>query len=232
MKRSLINNTIETGIEFFEKHGFHLPPFAFYSAAEWLRKYKLCEEIFDRQLGWDITSFGTDDFENTGLLLFTLRNGSTKNDKYSRNYAEKIMMVLEKQLTPCHFHWEKSEDIINRGGGNLVIEIWQSNNSKKLSTQSFDVSLNGMVVHCQPGEKIILAPGESICLEPYSAHCFYGESGSGPVMVGEVSSINDDSNDNCFIADQPRFDQIIEDDKIKYFLASDLKGLYKEKNEH
>lgn len=215
-------------MEFFTQHGFILPPFAFYSAVQWHEKHECGQEISDLQLGWDITSFGTDDFEHTGLLLFTLRNGSTQDMKYPKTYAEKIMMVLERQLTPCHFHWHKREDIINRGGGNLILEVWQSDHTQKLSDRPFDVSIDGMTRHCRPGGKVVLHPGESICLEPYLAHCFYAEGGA--VMVGEVSSVNDDGCDNCFIAGQPRFDQIIEDEEIKYFLASDLKKLCGGKN--
>jgi len=222
MKRSLINKAIENGMDFFARNGFMLPPFSSYSVLDWKRKKVQCNEIFEQQLGWDITSFGTDDFERTGLLLFTLRNGAPEGGKYPKTYAEKIMMVLENQLTPCHFHWRKREDIINRGGGNLIIEMWQADDSGKLTEQPFEVSVDGMTRQCLPGEKLILHPGESICLDPYLAHCFYGEPGAGPVMVGEVSSVNDDSCDNCFIAGQPRFDSIIEDEEIKIPLASDL----------
>jgi D-lyxose ketol-isomerase len=194
-----------------------------------MEKYEYSKEIHDLQLGWDITSFGSDDFENTGLLLFTLRNGAI-NTEYPKTYAEKIMMALEHQLTPCHFHWKKREDIINRGGGNLIIEMWQSNNSGELSKESFDVSVDGIKRHYSPGEKLFLHPGESICLDPYIAHCFYGEPGCGPVMVGEVSSVNDDGSDNYFIGGQPRFEEITEDEEIKYFLASDLDKLFGGKN--
>ena len=31
-------------------------------------------------------------------------------------YAEKLIMLKEGQRAPMHFHWKKSEDIINRGG--------------------------------------------------------------------------------------------------------------------
>ena len=32
----------------------------------------------------------------------------------------------EEQVTPFHFHWNKMEDIINRGGGNLLIQLYNS----------------------------------------------------------------------------------------------------------
>ena len=65
-----------------------------------------------------------------------------------------------------------------------------------------------------------MAPGESICLVPYLCHNFYGEEGKGTVIVGEVSSVNDDNEDNFFI-DVPRFPSIVEDEKPVYLLCTD-----------
>ncbi|MFA6816855.1 MAG: D-lyxose/D-mannose family sugar isomerase [Lentisphaeria bacterium] len=223
MKRSFINKKIRNSIKFFTELNFLLPPFAFYSPTEWKEKFSQCQEICDIQLGWDITSFGTNNFDETGLILFTLRNGSQKNpEKYPKPYAEKIMLIQETQVTPCHFHWHKREDIINRGGGNLVIEMWQSNKSEKRTDGPFNVNIDGIQHHFDTNAKIILHPGQSICLTPYLAHRFYAQSSFGPVMAGEVSTVNDDTTDNCFIDGQPRFDPIIEDEEIKYMLATDL----------
>lgn len=224
MKRSEINSYIESGINFFKEHKFLLPPFAYFPIADWQEKKDQAQEIFDLQLGWDITSFGTDDFQNTGLLLFTIRNGGLNSEKYPKPYAEKIMMVLEGQITPCHFHWNKMEDIINRGGGNLVMEVWEADEtSDKITDQQFTMSVDGVERIFNPGDKLVLQPGESVSFSPYVAHRFYGEAGAGPVMVGEVSMVNDDANDNCFIDSCPRFDTIEEDAEPVYLLANDYK---------
>ncbi len=227
MKRSEINQHIQSGMDFFHSNGFVLPPFAFYGIDDW-KQASNCEEIFDLQLGWDVTSFGTGDFCSTGLLLFTLRNGKVDSDKYLKPYAEKNMMVLENQITPRHFHWHKREDIINRGGGNLIIEVWKADKNDKISDQPFSISIDGQLRNCSPGDKLVLHPGESVCFEPYTAHRFYGESGCGPVMVGEVSMVNDDSTDNCFVDGFPRFDPIEEDEAPRYLLASDYTNYLKE----
>lgn len=223
MKRSDINTYIKTGIEFFQQHKFLLPPFAYFSIKDWQEKKEQAREIFDLLLGWDITSFGTDDFLHTGLLLFTIRNGELNSDKYPKPYAEKIMMVLEGQVTPCHFHWNKREDIINRGGGNLAMEVWQAGQDNKITDEPFTMSIDGIERSFNAGDKLILEPGESVCFEPYVAHRFYGESGFGPVMVGEVSMVNDDANDNCFIDECPRFDKLEEDVEPAYLLVNDYK---------
>ena len=225
MKRSEINRIIADGMAFFEECGFVLPPFAFFGRDDWGRSCSSAQEIFDLALGWDVTSFGTGDFVNTGLLLFTLRNGGLDSEQYPKPYAEKIMMVLEGQVTPCHFHWSKREDIINRSGGNLVLEVWQANQKNELTEEPFEMSVDGFVRSFAPGDHLVLAPGESVCFDPYVAHRFYGEAGKGPVMVGEVSMVNDDANDNCFVDHQPRFDAIEEDEPIGFFLASDYAAL-------
>ena len=230
MKRSEINLRISEAINFFEGMGFKLPPFAYYTKDDWQRVAADAAEIFDLQLGWDVTTFGSGNFLETGLLLFTLRNGKDGSARYRKPYAEKIMMVREKQVTPCHFHWKKCEDIINRGGGNLVIELFHADPATgKLKDEPFHVSVNGLSRFVKPGTHLVLTPGESVCMETIHAHRFYGEPGKGNVMVGEVSMVNDDENDNCFLDEVARFDPVEEDEPPQRLLASEycrlLKGL-------
>jgi hypothetical protein len=72
-----------------------------------------------------------------------------------------------------------------------------------------------------PGDRVVLTPGESICLEPYVYHTFYGETGTGPVMVGEVSGVNDDKTDNRFYERLGRFPEIVEDQAPLYYLCTE-----------
>ncbi len=219
MKRSEINQLIESSIEFFEQMNFKLPPWAFWKPEDWKGKYETCSEITDNMLGWDLTDFGSDDFKRYGLILFTIRNGNMKRDK--KPYAEKIMIVDELQETPMHFHWSKMEDIINRGGGNLVLELCNSTPDEEMSDRPFTVKTDGVVRKLLPNGKIVLTPGESICLEQGLYHRFYGEAGKGKVLVGEVSAVNDDNTDNRFYPPVGRFPQIEEDVEPVYLLASD-----------
>jgi D-lyxose ketol-isomerase len=219
MKRSEINKLILDSVAFFDKMNFRLPPWAYWNPDEWKGKYDACSEIVDNMLGWDLTDFGSGDFKKRGLILFTLRNGNFRKDK--KPYAEKIMIVEELQETPMHFHWSKMEDIINRGGGNLVIELYDSTADEKLSDQPFTVKTDGAVRYLHPGDKIILTPGESICLKQGIYHRFYGEAGRGKVLVGEVSAVNDDTSDNRFLETLGRFPAIVEDEHPVHLLVSD-----------
>ncbi len=219
MKRSEINQLIYSSIDFFNQMNFKLPPWAYWTPKAWEGKYETCSEIVDNMLGWDLTDFGSNDFHRCGLILFTIRNGNITKDK--KPYAEKAMIVEELQETPMHFHWSKMEDIINRGGGNLIIELYQSDQDEKFSDQSFVVKTDGVIRNLKPGDKITLTPGESICLEQGIYHRFYGEPGKGKVFVGEVSAVNDDTCDNRFFQPVGRFPEIIEDEKPLHLLASD-----------
>ena len=219
MKRSEINQLIRQSIDFFNEMHFMLPPWAYWKPEDWRGKYNSCNEIIDNMLGWDLTDFGSGDFHHRGLILFTVRNGNFKKDK--KPYAEKAMIVEESQETPMHFHWSKMEDIINRGGGNLVIELYNSDKSEGLSDQPIRVKTDVIIRTVNSGGTIILTPGESICLEQGIYHRFYGEKGKGKVFVGEVSAVNDDTVDNRFFETVGRFAEIIEDEKPQHLLTSD-----------
>ncbi len=221
MKRSEINQLIRNSIEFFNEMKFNLPPWAFWTPEEWKGKYDTCSEIVENMHGWDLTDFGSGDFMKEGLMLFTLRNGNQKRDK--KKYAEKIMIVEENQVTPMHFHWSKMEDIINRGGGNLVIDLYKSDKDENFSQEDFEVKIDGITRTISAGGQVILTPGESICLEQGIYHKFYGQPGKGKVLVGEVSAVNDDSTDNRFYDEVGRFPDIIEDEAPLHLLASDYK---------
>ena len=219
MKRSEINNLIREALEFFDSMNFKLPPWGYWSHDDWNKNRKNCDEIFKNQLGWDLTDFGTGDFARSGLLLFTIRNGNLKFDQ--KPYAEKIMIVGEGQVTPMHFHWSKMEDIINRGGGNLMMELYYSDDNEEFTDQSFEVSIDGIRKVLDPGSIVRLTPGESITLYQGLYHKFYGEKGKGKVMVGEVSAVNDDHTDNRFHDELGRFPEIVEDEPPVHLLVSD-----------
>jgi D-lyxose ketol-isomerase len=219
MKRSEVNSIISGVKIFFAEHKFLLPEWADWSPEQWKGMYNKCSEIVENKLGWDITDFGSSDFEKIGLSLFTIRNGNY--DKKDKTYCEKIMVALEEQVTPMHFHWNKTEDIINRGGGNLVMELYMATAGDKLSEEPVTVSIDGVLTTVNAGEPLILKPGQSICLRSRLFHRFYGQKGKGRVLIGEVSLVNDDANDNHFYDKIGRFPDIIEDVAPVHLLVND-----------
>lgn len=219
MKRSELNQLMSHAVDFIGTMRFHLPPFAYWSPAEWQTRGHEHDEIRDNMLGWDITDFGSGDFHRTGLLLFTIRNGNQKMPEYTKPYAEKLLLVEENQVTPCHFHWSKMEDIINRGGGNLLVQVHNATGDDALADTPVEVSMDGRRFAVPAGTVLRLTPGESITLPSRMYHKFWGEEGKGMVLLGEVSKVNDDTTDNRFLEDVGRFPQIEEDAPPLYLLC-------------
>ena len=122
---------------------------------------------------------------------------------------------------PSIFTGKKKEDIINRGGGNLILELYLSDQSGSRLDTPVSVSIDGTRKTVAAGENVRLLPGESIFLEPFVYHLFYAEKGSGPVVIGEVSEVNDDETDNRFHDPIGRFPAIEEDEQPEHLLCTD-----------
>jgi len=225
MKRSELNRIIEEGLAFVDRMHFKLPPFGYWTLEDWKTKGPEYDEIKDNMLGWDVTDFGSGDFHKVGLLLFTLRNGNFNDPKYVKPYCERIIISEEEQILPTHTHYRKMEDIINRGGGNLMIELYGCNEDGSYSDKPITVTLDGQQVTVKPGGIVRLTPGQSITLVPGQYHKFWGEAGTGTILVGEVSTVGDDRVDNRFYEATGRLPDIVEDEKPKYLLFKDYSSI-------
>jgi D-lyxose ketol-isomerase len=212
VKRSEINVLIDEALQILHSHQIRLPPFAYWTPAEWAKKGAECDEIRTCKLGWDITDFGSRQFDRVGLVVFTVRNGHHRLAPYTRKtYAEKILIVRENQRTPMHHHLRKSEDIICHCGGNLLCQVYGAAPDGGLDSAEVEVSLDGVRHRVNAGHTFRLAPGMSITLTPRLYHEFWAEKGTGTSIVGEVSSVNDDDTDNVFFVTVGRFPSIEED---------------------
>ncbi len=182
MKRSEINAVINEATDAFFKHGWAMPP----------------------NPRWDVTDFGLGDFSACGLTLVNLAE--------QPEYCEKIMYVRKNQVTPCHCHAQKKEDIICRFG-ELAVEISSNKND-------VEMQINGEARSITPGEVFNLQAGERITMTPGIKHSFW--AASDYAIVGEVSTANDDSNDNFFENEEVgRFSEIEEDEAACVKLVSD-----------
>jgi D-lyxose ketol-isomerase len=223
MKRSEVNEIIRESDKFIRSFGYVMPPFAYWSPEELkTRTSSDSKAILQARLGWDITDYGQGKFDELGLFLFTTRNGNQEDLKKGGGmlYAEKIMISREKQLSPMHRHIVKAEDIINRGGGTLVLELFNSNPDGSVDEKSdVEVATDGRIVRQKAGGLLKLQPGESVTLLPGNWHAFWGEGGD--VLIGEVSTVNDDLTDNIFREPIGRFSSIDEDEAPLHLLVSD-----------
>lgn len=223
MKRSKINSIIKDMENLIKEHGFEMPGFASWTAEEWQNKGSEYDEIRDNKLGWDITDFGLGDFEHVGFSLFTIRNGNLKmRDKYKKTYAEKLLMLYEGQTAAMHYHVSKMEDIINRGGNDVYITVYNGDKNMDMLDTDVVVCSDGKIEKVPAGTKVCLHPGDSITITPYMYHDFIVPETGGPVLLGEVSMCNDDDNDNFFYDKRVgRFPEIEEDEKPYRLLCNE-----------
>lgn len=221
MKRSEINSVIKEMETLIKKHGFEIPPFCKWTKEDWKTKNHEYDEIRDNMLGWDITDYGLGKFNEVGFALITIRNGNVKNVKYKKPYAEKLLMLRPGQSAPMHFHFNKMEDIINRGGGDVYITVYNSDEDGSFANTDVVINKDGREYTVVAGSKVKLSPGESITIYPYLYHDFYVEEESEPVLLGEVSMCNDDVTDNRFYKNIGRFPKIEEDEEPYRLLCNE-----------
>lgn len=212
MKRSEINRAIRDMEALLERLHVELPPFCKWTPEEWKTKNHEYDEIRDNMLGWDITDCGLGTFDKVGFALITLRNGNQKNPKYKKVYAEKYIMLKEGQTFPSHFHWYKSEDIINRGGGTLLLQLYNDDGEGGYADTDVVVNADGRSYTVPAGTKVEVKPGESVTMWQYLYHNFATVPGTGDILIGEVSQCNDDTTDNRFHEPMGRFPEIEEDE--------------------
>ncbi len=224
MKRSEINAIMAEADAFIRSFGFVLPPFAYWTPDEMKARRGEIDGIVEARLGWDITDYGQGRFDELGLFLFTIRNGRLADLQAGGGmcYAEKLLISRKDQISPMHRHVVKAEDIINRGGAKLALELFASDAEGKLDrTAPVSVFTDGVRRDMKAGDTLLLDPGESVTLMPGDWHAFWGEGGD--VLIGEVSAVNDDETDNVFIDPIGRFSDIDEDVDPTHLLVSDYR---------
>ena len=225
MKRSEIQQAVRWARELLARSGFALPLFADWSPEEWKARRIEADTIIRTMRGWDVTTFGHDDFSRMGAVLFTIRNG-LPDGSCGCPYAEKLIMMKEGQTLPNHYHLAKTEDIINRGGGVLVIRVWNSLPDGSVDrTGDVRILTDGMERTVPAGTDVEITRGNSMTIYPGLYHQFSPKPGCGDLVIGEVSSINDDRTDNYFEVPRPRFIPVEEDCPLTVLLCNEYEKL-------
>ena len=225
MRRSEVNAILLAAEETVARHGVALPPFASWTPEEMVARAP-GTRIAAARMGWDVTDYGQGRFDALGLVLFTLRNGRLADLRGGGGmaYAEKLLISRRDQLSPMHTHAVKAEDIICRGvdapGAALAVRLHGSDGAGGFAEdRGCTVLRDGVPCDVPAGEVIRLAPGESVTLMPGDWHAFWGEGGD--VLIGEVSTVNDDETDNLFRDPIGRFSEVEEDAPPRRLLVSD-----------
>ena len=218
MKRSQIDYIIEEDIKFIQEVGFLLPPFALWTLCDWRIKGHEYDNIKANMLGWDVSDYGFGNFSECGIVAFTIRSGNENSGDYAKPYAEKLLILESNQECPLHFHPNKIEDLINRGGGDFFIKLYNANCDKSLSNAPVEVLMDGHKFIVEAGEVIRVKPGESITLKPRQYHSFWAEHSK--VLFGEVTMSD---NIHHFYDKIPSQMIIEEDSQKKYVLSNEYK---------
>lgn len=225
MKRSEIQSAIDWAKALLEKNGFALPMFANWTMDKWHEHRKEADTIIKTMRGWDVTTFGHDDFDQMGAVLFTIRNG-LPDGSAGCPYAEKLILMKEGQVLPNHYHAQKTEDIINRGGGILLIKVYNSLPDGTVDRKGdVRILMDGIERYVPAGTEVEVTRGNSMTIYPGLYHLFTPKPGYGDLIVGEVSSINDDNSDNYFEGGRPRFVPIEEDVPVQVPLCNEYDQL-------
>lgn len=222
MKRTEVETYIQWAKNLLEETGYTLPAFAFWTMDEWREKKDSIAGMKEIMLGWDVTDYGMGDFRKIGNVLFTIRNGSLTNQNVGTPFAEKVIPILDGQRLPMHCHHSKTEDIVNRGGGIMFMKLYNSLPDGSPDFKS-DVTVlsDGMPITVRAGEEFYVTRGNSLSLTPGMYHIFGAKAGAGDLVVGEVSSINDDNTDNDFYEEVQRFVAIEEDAAVTVPLCNE-----------
>ncbi|KPP86325.1 MAG: hypothetical protein HLUCCA08_12800 [Rhodobacteraceae bacterium HLUCCA08] len=210
MKRSQINAALRAAEATCAAHGWALPDFARWAPGDHAANAERSAWLAARQIGWDVTDFGSGDFASRGLTLFCARNG-LYGQPGERPYAEKLLFVGVDQETPFHAHKMKLEDIMVRGGGTLCVEFTPEGAVTPLSGEAVaeTVWIDGAEFPAF-GQVHRLTAGQAITIPRGLQHRFWGEG--APVFVAEVSQCNDDRGDNFFLEPLGRFSAVDEDE--------------------
>ena len=221
MKRSEINRALAWAETLLESNNIRLPRLAYMTPEELRAQGEKLETVKSVMLGWDITDFGTNDFDAVGAVLFTVRNGLLDKPSVGVPYCEKYILMKPGQRLPKHYHVFKTEDIIVRAGGTLKVNLWNTDKDGNELDTDVHVFMDGFEQVFRAGEDILVTKGNSISLTPGMAHIFGPLEGTGDLIVGEVSKVNDDNTDNYFLEPTSRFADIEEDEKPVHLLCNE-----------
>jgi len=229
MKRSEINAAIDNAHRALAEHGVKLPHYAYWSPDEWARAGPEYARITRNMLGWACTDFGSGTFEQIGITMFDVRNGTPERPDEGTPYGEKIYVLKQGQRLPYHFHHRKTEDIISYHGGTLMIQLFNARDDDTIDEQApGHVYLDGVRRPFTAGQVFEIPHGGSLTITPRLYHRFWAKDGAGTLVGGEISTISVPKTDNHFGGNARRFVPIEEDEPARWLLNIDYPKLHEE----
>jgi D-lyxose ketol-isomerase len=227
MKRSQINAAVENAHRALAAHHIKLPEWGYWTPEQWRKAGPEYRRIKLNMLGWAVTDFGSDDFDNMGITMFDVRTGTPEHPEDGTPYGEKIFVLKPGQRLPFHFHWKKKEDIISYCGGTLMIQLYTANEDETMNEEKpGTVWCDGVEHSFKAGQIFEIPHGGSLSITPKLYHRFWAKEGGATLVGGEISTISVPKTDNRFGGNARRFVPIEEDEPPKYLLNIDYAKLH------
>ena len=117
--------------------------------------------------------------------------------------------------------------MLEKRGGILLIRVFNSLPDGSVD-RSGDVRIlmDGIESTVPAGTDVEITRGNSMTIYPGLFHLFTAKPGSGDLIVGEVSSVNDDRTDNYFEEERPRYIPVEEDCRMLFPLCNEYGKLF------
>src|SRR5436190_1521325 len=144
MQRSRINAAVEDAIKQARQHGVPLPRFAVEPNDVLAGKGEAFDEARACGLGWNVTDFGSGNFDKMGLVTLNLRCGNPAVPAYAAKvYSEKLLLLGPQQRVPMHHHAARIEDIICCVGESFHVAVYSRAGNGEISEDATEVSIDG-----------------------------------------------------------------------------------------
>jgi hypothetical protein len=133
-------------------------------------------------------------------------------------YVERVMFSQVHQVNPMHLHRAITSDLANRGGGDLVIQLYNAGARGGLDEESrVPIHVNGIFYNIRAGGLIRLAPGDSITLPPGLCHKSWPEKAG--CLIGEIATPGNPNADTHYVDTEPGPMEIEEDEPALFVLC-------------
>lgn len=236
MKRSEINAAIARAINSARSSKVSLPLWA-----DWThdRFGENADGIRRQKLGWKVIDFGKGDFANCGLVLLVVSSPIVDNageplrqslQDGNRIYpvpgfSRKFLFVQRGQVEPNHYHVAKARKDVTVLAGTVRFQLFWANESHEMTAQEVSVQVDGLWQQVEAGGQVVLQPGQTITLPSYLSHVIDASTSEIDVILLEVSTANNDNNDNYFPDFTPTASAIEEDEAAVFYLLDEQHSL-------
>ena len=167
MKRSEINRLIEDALKFFQEMHFKLPPLGYLDTGAMEQAGGIVRGSGNESVGMGPHGFWYREFQCGRVAAFhpSKRESATRPEALCGKNHDRPGGTGDPHAFSTG---PKMEDIINRGGGNLMIQLYPSDREGGFAKKSFQVSLDGLKRELKPRRLGQVAAGREHHADPWA----------------------------------------------------------------